>query len=92
MCSLKVVNESTGWVLFVTNDCLKLLSLINLMICTFLCSSGVDFKVKTLTVDGNKAKLAIWVNTQLLACFYLCTNTKGTMTETGLLEPLQSSH
>ena len=25
--------------------------------------SGVDFKVKTLTVDGNKAKLAIWVRT-----------------------------
>ncbi|XP_022782523.1 ras-related protein Rab-18-B-like [Stylophora pistillata] len=26
---------------------------------------GVDFKVKTLTVDGNKAKLAIWVRTAL---------------------------
>ena len=25
--------------------------------------TGVDFKVKTLTVDGNKAKLAIWVRT-----------------------------
>ena len=25
-------------------------------------SSGVDFKVKTLSVDGNKAKLAIWVS------------------------------
>ena len=24
--------------------------------------TGVDFKVKTLTVDGNKAKLAIWVS------------------------------
>uniref|UniRef100_A0A8P4GG47 RAB18A, member RAS oncogene family n=1 Tax=Dicentrarchus labrax TaxID=13489 RepID=A0A8P4GG47_DICLA len=23
---------------------------------------GVDFKVKTITVDGNKAKLAIWVS------------------------------
>lgn len=22
---------------------------------------GVDFKVRTITVDGNKAKLAIWV-------------------------------
>jgi hypothetical protein len=22
---------------------------------------GVDFKVKTIQVDGNKAKLAIWV-------------------------------
>lgn len=22
---------------------------------------GVDFKVKTISVDGNKAKLAIWV-------------------------------
>ena len=25
--------------------------------------TGVDFKVKTLTVDGNKAKLAIWLRT-----------------------------
>uniref|UniRef100_A0A673G3R4 small monomeric GTPase n=1 Tax=Sinocyclocheilus rhinocerous TaxID=307959 RepID=A0A673G3R4_9TELE len=25
---------------------------------------GVDFKVKTLAVDGNKAKLAIWVSSQ----------------------------
>ena len=24
--------------------------------------AGVDFKVKTLAVDGNKAKLAIWVS------------------------------
>lgn len=23
---------------------------------------GVDFKVKTISVDGNKAKLAIWVS------------------------------
>lgn len=28
-------------------------------------SLGVDFKVKTLTVDGNKAKLAIWVSEEL---------------------------
>jgi len=27
---------------------------------------GVDFKVKTLTVDGNKAKLAIWVRNVVL--------------------------
>ena len=27
--------------------------------------TGVDFKVKTLTVDGNKAKLAIWVRTDV---------------------------
>lgn len=26
---------------------------------------GVDFKVKTITVDGNKAKLAIWVSAEL---------------------------
>ncbi|XP_070784201.1 ras-related protein Rab-18a isoform X2 [Enoplosus armatus] len=26
---------------------------------------GVDFKVKTITVDGNKAKLAIWENHEL---------------------------
>lgn len=25
-------------------------------------SLGVDFKVKTISVDGNKAKLAIWVS------------------------------
>ena len=31
------------------------------MVANFLCVSGVDFKVKTLTVDGNKTKLAIWV-------------------------------
>lgn len=28
---------------------------------------GVDFKVKTITVDGNKAKLAIWVSAELRA-------------------------
>lgn len=27
---------------------------------------GVDFKVKTITVDGNTAKLAIWVSSLLL--------------------------
>lgn len=26
---------------------------------------GVDFKVKTINVDGNKAKLAIWVSDKL---------------------------
>ncbi len=26
---------------------------------------GVDFKVKTISVDGNKAKLAIWVSGKL---------------------------
>lgn len=35
---------------------------------------GVDFKVKTITVDGNKAKLAIWVSavlstTTCILCF-----------------------
>ena len=25
--------------------------------------TGVDFNVKTLTMDGNKAKLAIWIRT-----------------------------
>ena len=41
-----------------------------LFVCLFVCfflhepfCTGVDFKVKTLTVDGNKAKLAIWVRT-----------------------------
>ena len=39
-------------------------------VCLFVCfflhepfCTGVDFKVKTLTVDGNKAKQAIWVRT-----------------------------
>lgn len=32
-------------------------------------SLGVDFKVKTITVDGNKAKLAIWVSADLLPVF-----------------------
>lgn len=27
----------------------------------FLIVPGVDFKVKTINVDGNRAKLAIWV-------------------------------
>lgn len=27
---------------------------------------GVDFKVKTIAVDGNRAKLAIWVSTIIL--------------------------
>lgn len=27
---------------------------------------GVDFKVKTITVDGNTAKLAIWVSLFIL--------------------------
>uniref|UniRef100_A0A8D1FII1 Ras-related protein Rab-18 n=1 Tax=Sus scrofa TaxID=9823 RepID=A0A8D1FII1_PIG len=28
--------------------------------CFCSCAQGVDFKVKTISVDGNKAKLAIW--------------------------------
>ena len=28
---------------------------------SFFFCTGVDFKVKTVSVDGNKAKLAIWV-------------------------------
>lgn len=28
----------------------------------FFLPLGVDFKVKTISVDGNKAKLAIWVS------------------------------
>lgn len=39
--------------------------------------SGVDFKVKTLSIDGNKAKLAIWVRLESSGVFfsfivYLC--------------------
>lgn len=29
---------------------------------SWLVNAGVDFKVKTISVDGNKAKLAIWVS------------------------------
>uniref|UniRef100_A0AAQ4P3D8 RAB18B, member RAS oncogene family n=1 Tax=Gasterosteus aculeatus aculeatus TaxID=481459 RepID=A0AAQ4P3D8_GASAC len=29
---------------------------------------GVDFKVKTLSIDGNKAKLAIWVRLESGEC------------------------
>lgn len=32
------------------------------------CLLGVDFKVKTISVDGNKAKLAIWVSVRAPAC------------------------
>ena len=42
----------------------------------FLYIAGVDFKVKTLTVDGNKAKLAIWVN----ICKHICCRS---LNETG---------
>lgn len=37
----------------------------------FFSSPGVDFKVKTISVDGNKAKLAIWVSLALflMYCF-----------------------
>ena len=38
---------------------LQILSLYENYTCVYI--SGVDFKVKTLTVDGNKTKLAIWV-------------------------------
>lgn len=39
----------------------------------FFPSPGVDFKVKTISVDGNKAKLAIWVSLVLflIYCFVL---------------------
>ena len=42
--------------------------LVFLFVCLFVFlhepfCTGVDFKVKTMTVDGNKAKLAIWVRT-----------------------------
>lgn len=36
---------------------------------------GVDFKVKTLSVDGNRAKLAIWVrmkSSMKLFSYLLC--------------------
>jgi len=35
--------------------------------------AGVDFKVKTLSVDGNKAKLAIWVSS-CVSCFCQCAS------------------
>jgi len=36
-----------------------------------LSNAGVDFKVKTLSVDGNRAKLAIWVS---VCIYYLSVN------------------
>lgn len=42
---------------------------------------GVDFKVKTLAIDGNRAKLAIWVRIKPLMklfFFYLCASRKNT--------------
>ena len=35
-------------------------------LCALLSATGVDFKVKSVTVDGNRAKLAIWVTNQTL--------------------------
>lgn len=47
---------------------------------------GVDFKVKTITVDGNKAKLAIWVSAELstTTCL-LCFNQKVALLQHHLL-------
>lgn len=39
---------------------------------------GVDFKVKTITVDGNTAKLAIWVSVFFHSC--ICINVISDMT------------
>lgn len=40
----------------------------------------MDFKVKTLAIDGNRAKLAIWVRMKpLMKLFsYLCASRKNT--------------
>lgn len=35
---------------------------------------GVDFKVKTIAVDGNRAKLAIWVSTIILVVYNYLTS------------------
>ena len=51
-------------------------------VCLFVClfflhepfCTGVDFKVKTLTVDGNKAKLAIWVRTAVDGWWHNCNS------------------
>ena len=53
-----------------------------LFVCLFVClfflhepfCTGVDFKVKTLTVDGNKAKLAIWVRTAVDGWWHHCNS------------------
>ena len=52
-----------------------------LFVCLFVCfflhepfCTGVDFKVKTLTVDGNKAKLAIWVRTAVDGWWHNCNS------------------
>ena len=51
------------------------------LFCLFVCfflhepfCTGVDFKVKTLTVDGNKAKLAIWVRTAVDGWWHNCNS------------------
>lgn len=35
---------------------------------------GVDFKVKTITVDGNRVKLAIWVSWSCREASLFCTH------------------
>jgi len=34
-------------------------------------NTGVDFKVKTLSIDGNRAKLAIWVSSYVCCVGYI---------------------
>lgn len=46
---------------------------------------GVDFKVKTITVDGNKAKLAIWVSAELSTTCLLCFDQKVALLQHHLL-------
>lgn len=43
----------------------------------FFSSLGVDFKVKTISVDGNKAKLAIWVSVACVTNILLCFRNNG---------------
>lgn len=43
----------------------------------FFSSLGVDFKVKTISVDGNKAKLAIWVSVACATNILLCLRNNG---------------
>lgn len=56
--------------------------LLNQHFCFVVCFLGVDFKVKTLAIDGNRAKLAIWVRIQplmkLFFFFNLCASWKNT--------------
>lgn len=56
----------SSWLAFVNLEFFY--RIITFAIFCFHLIEGVDFKVKNLTVDGNKTKLAIWVNRFSFIC------------------------